>query len=53
VASPANLIAPFRPVVATLLFYSGLAFAQVDVLPSWNDGAAKQAIIEFVAKVTK
>jgi phosphoglycolate phosphatase-like HAD superfamily hydrolase len=52
-AFPANLILPFRVVVATLLFYSGLAFAQVDVLPSWNDGPAKQAIIEFVAKVTK
>ena len=52
-AFPANLILPFRVVVAILLFYSGLAFAQVDVLPSWNDGPAKQAIIEFVAKVTK
>jgi len=53
VASPANLIAPFRLVIAILLFYSGLAFAQVDVLPSWNDGPVKQAIIDFVAKVTK
>ena len=24
-----------------------------DVLPSWNDGAAKQAIVDFVMKVTK
>src|SRR5437763_4782986 len=24
-----------------------------DPLPSWNDGAAKQSIVEFVAKVTK
>src|SRR5574337_800638 len=24
-----------------------------DPLPSWNDGAAKKAIIDFVAKVTK
>ena len=28
------------------------AYAQ-DPLPSWNDGKAKQYIIEFVAKVTK
>jgi phosphoserine phosphatase len=27
--------------------------AQTDPLPSWNDGKAKQSIIEFVAKVTK
>ena len=26
--------------------------AQADPLPSWNDGAAKQAIIDFVARVT-
>jgi hypothetical protein len=25
-----------------------IATAQTDPLPSWNDGAAKQAIIEFV-----
>lgn len=29
------------------------AFAQVDPLPSWNDGAAKTAIIEFVGRVTR
>jgi hypothetical protein len=28
------------------------AFAQVDPLPSWNDGAAKQSMITFVKKVT-
>src|SRR6266481_9012221 len=28
------------------------AYAQ-EPLPSWNDGKAKQSIIEFVAKVTK
>jgi len=27
--------------------------AVADVLPSWNDGAAKQSVVEFVAKVTK
>ena len=26
--------------------------AQVDALPSWNDGAAKQAILDFVRKTT-
>lgn len=29
------------------------ACAQTDPLPSWNDGAAKQMIISFVAKVAK
>jgi hypothetical protein len=35
-----------------VLALSGVATAE-DPLPSWNDGAAKQAIIGFVAKVTK
>ncbi len=34
-----------------LLLISGAAYA-VDPLPSWNDGAPKKAIIEFVADVT-
>lgn len=38
-------------VVACLL--SGLAAAAQDPLPSWNDGAAKKTITEFIAKVTK
>lgn len=29
------------------------ARAQTDLLPSWNDGPAKKAIVEFVGKVTK
>jgi hypothetical protein len=29
------------------------AIAQADPLPSWQDGAAKQAILKFVAEVTK
>ena len=29
------------------------AAAPVDPLPSWNDGASKQAIVAFVARVTK
>jgi len=28
------------------------SFAQVDPLPSWNEGPAKTAIVDFVAKVT-
>lgn len=28
------------------------AFAQSDLLPSWNDGPVKKSIIDFVAKVT-
>ena len=31
---------------------SAPAFAQADPLPSWNDGAAKKAILDFVARVT-
>jgi hypothetical protein len=30
----------------------GVAFAETDPLPSWNDGAAKKSITDFVAKVT-
>ena len=37
-----------------VLVFGGLATAQtVDSLPSWNDGKAKQSIINFVTKVTK
>ena len=28
------------------------AFAQIDPLPSWNDGAAKRTITDFIARVT-
>jgi phosphoserine phosphatase len=48
-------------VVLTLLLVLGSAFAQsagsrqvtTDTLPSWNDGPAKKAIIQFVERVTK
>jgi phosphoserine phosphatase len=41
-------------ILGFLLVSAGLATAQtVDPLSSWNDGEAKQSIIEFVAKVTK
>ena len=40
--------------VGSALTFGSLATAQAaDSLPSWNDGKAKQSIIEFVAKVTK
>jgi phosphoserine phosphatase len=40
--------------VGLALVFGDLAMAQTaDPLPSWNDGKAKQSIIDFVAKVTK
>ena len=39
--------------IAGLLGLSSAAFAQSDPLPSWNDGKAKQAILDFVGKVTR
>jgi phosphoserine phosphatase len=37
-----------------LLGLTSYAFAQIsDPLPSWNDGSAKQAIVDFVGKVTQ
>ncbi len=35
-----------------IVLLSGYACAQTAALPSWNDGAAKQAIISFVKQVT-
>jgi phosphoserine phosphatase len=40
-----TLAGPFRATSAT-------AQGQADPLPSWNDGAAKSAIVQFVARVT-
>src|SRR5262249_33729386 len=43
------------PTLLSLLFLTGQAFAQedkTDALPSWNDGAAKKAILEFVRVTT-
>ncbi len=39
-------------VVAAALAFGAQAFAQTDPLPSWNDGAAKKAIVEFVHATT-
>ena len=38
--------------IGALVFSTTLARA-ADPLPSWNDGKAKQSIVEFVAKVTR
>ena len=36
------------------LVFGDLAMAQtIDPLASWNDGKAKQSVIDFVARVTK
>ena len=34
--------------LCALLLVVALAHAQTDPLPSWNDGPAKQAIMQFV-----
>jgi phosphoglycolate phosphatase-like HAD superfamily hydrolase len=38
--------------LVALLAISAQAFAQMDPLPSWNDGPAKQAIVAFVQATT-
>ncbi|MGH9868574.1 MAG: HAD family hydrolase [Candidatus Polarisedimenticolia bacterium] len=38
--------------LVSLLVLSPLAFAKTDPLPSWNDGGAKKAILEFVRVTT-
>ena len=45
-----NLIA--TALVCALAMTTTIAHA-ADALPSWNDGAAKKSVVEFVAKVTK
>jgi phosphoglycolate phosphatase-like HAD superfamily hydrolase len=43
----------FRPLAMTALLAAGLSVhAKTDPLPSWNDGAAKQAIVAFVQDTT-
>jgi hypothetical protein len=55
----ASLASVIRPVflvawlVANFVAVPHLAFAQVDPLPSWNDGPVKTSVIDFVARVTK
>jgi phosphoglycolate phosphatase-like HAD superfamily hydrolase len=47
---------PFRRCVATAILFCSLAgvdaFAQTDPLPSWNEGAAKKTITDFVTRAT-
>jgi phosphoglycolate phosphatase-like HAD superfamily hydrolase len=38
--------------LVTAVFAAGLSLAEDDVLPSWNDGPSKNAIVTFVGKVT-
>ena len=40
-------------VLTILLAVASFARAQADPLPSWNDGANKRAIVDFVARVTR
>jgi len=47
----AHLVASL--VLGACLILPVLASAQNDPFPSWNDGPAKQAIVKFVADVTK
>lgn len=47
-----RLAKTFCLVVAALISISHGAIAQTDPLPSWNDGAAKSAITDFVAATT-
>jgi len=47
-----------RAFVAAVLFTTAAlagagSYAQGDPLPSWNDGGAKQGLLEFVARVTR
>jgi phosphoglycolate phosphatase-like HAD superfamily hydrolase len=39
--------------IAASVLAGGAAFAQTDPLPSWNDGAVKTSITEFVTRTTK
>ncbi|MCH8980915.1 hypothetical protein IH922_02735, partial [candidate division KSB1 bacterium] len=43
----------FYAVAAIVVSMATAAFAQIDdPLPSWNDGPAKEAIVQFVKQVT-
>jgi phosphoglycolate phosphatase-like HAD superfamily hydrolase len=44
-------LAPFLALGVVACLYS-IALAQTDPLPSWNDGAIKKSITDFVARVT-
>ena len=44
---------PARPLVATPLLAPAASAQPADPLPSWNDGPAKQAILDFVRATTE
>ena len=50
-----SVLIPRRIVFAALLMlgFTVDGLAQSDPLPSWSDGAAKQAILDFVVRVTR
>ena len=48
----ADVMARVRVSLIALLLLGGQALAQTDPLPSWNDGAAKKAIVDFVQSTT-
>jgi phosphoglycolate phosphatase-like HAD superfamily hydrolase len=48
----AHFTARAKVSLAALLLVAGQSLAQTDPLPSWNDGAAKKAIVEFVQATT-
>ena len=41
-----------RSFIAAIAVILTLTIARADPLPSWNDGATKSAIIDFVTRVT-
>jgi len=51
-SKPVSMHAFHAMVLGVLLTFGGWAHAQTDPLPSWNDGAAKKAIVAFVQATT-
>jgi len=51
-SKPVSMHAFHAMVLGVLLIFGGWAHAQTDPLPSWNDGAAKKAIVAFVQATT-
>ncbi|GAB2185508.1 HAD family hydrolase [Roseibium sp. LAB1] len=47
-----SLFSALLSCLVAVSFWAADALAQTDPLPSWNDGANKQAIVEFVEAVT-
>lgn len=51
--NPMRTLLALFPLVSVLAFGDPAAAQAPDPLPSWNDGQARQSIVDFVAKVTK